>query len=916
MAEIKEIALKASINTDTTINSMVPWDAQSKIAVNTGIERDGGVTNLYTQVESNSQYDKTFYTRNDKRVRLLFDALNNAFRVFSNNVEVGRVPPWAVKERKLLTIDANDVLATVDGTYLVLRLSSSLAKIQEVDANFLLIRERQFITPAHVSDGMLVRNTAPSWSNVTSMVGIFANGVKLNHEIITDSGVVYSIASQTGFVNASQVFAYYSNGWIVSANDKTDGRTFLLNSAGAQQGTYTEAVFLVANYNQGTGAVTFQGYRDVITLGTPGTYGNSFTPPVAPLGVWVITALTNGLATPVAQLYTFGGYELNYGAGTKGVFYTNNTGVDRTWTIGHSTPSEIYGYLDRGADVAFKVHTILGDAAYISASFAADGIGVPITEIGEMSAFYYPQILKCSNGCYEIVYRRGNGSFGSIQLSTDTTLNRMQEIAPGVVKINTTSALCVVDSNDNDLQYSGNAYNGFVIMGFDAVSPVQKGFIARYRGDWGGSVDTNYKSTGAVLVGTPNLIVIPENISYSPNNETIDVYYGPPPASLTYYRSIKDGFAQMVQSKLLGTIYVDDLIVPPPAGAGYFDQTISLIGSTVIREPQYDGYQLLNEVQGQFLSFTLYGQLYLFDGDWIYLASLSANVLQSKNKVANALGLEFLAESPTTIYFYSAFDNSIYTFDGGQSVSKQTRFSQKGAIRVAAYSPYENTLAIFLDDSVIWNRDGVMTETFLPIIYPYDVFETSAGIWISQNRFAIKYGYSTITGSGGTPVIVIDLNLDGGIWGDVLADMYDGGVWGTPYADTIDGAPWGGSSGGSGVIDPLIWQTQFIGYTDKVKQSIDRFTFRVYKQDKVQTVIAFEYDAYHENGKIHETASVIIGDVNNPYDADGYAFIEFIPAQKNAIASSIKLSCNDKIILLNGFAEVTGPGLAVVKNRS
>jgi len=917
MAEIKPLELRASINTDTTPDSLQTWDAQAKVIKNTGIERDGGVTNLYTQVESNSQYDKTFYTRNDKRVRLLYDALNNAYRVFSNALEVGRVPPWSVESRKVVTIDANDVMATTDDKFLVLRLSSSVATIQEVDSNFVLIQQRSFAIPANITDGMLVRNKAPTWANVTSIVGIFANSAKLNHIIITDAGVTYTMAGQTGFVNASQVFAYYENGWIVSANDKTDNKTFLLNSAGVQQGTYTEAVFIVANYNQGTGLVSFIGYRDVITLGTAGTYGNAFTPPAAPLGVWVITALTNGLTTPVALLYTFGGFEMCYGGATKSVFYNNNTATNRTWVIGHSTPVEIYGYIDNGADVAFKVHTILGDGAYISASFLADGIGVPITEVGELNAFYLPQVLKCSDGCYKIVYRRGDGAFASVQLSTAASIDRMQEIAPNIVKINTTSALCIVDTNDNDLQYGGNAFNGFVIMGFDAVSPVQKAFVARYRGDWGGSVDTNYKSTGAVLVGTPNLIVIPESLSYTPNNETIDIYYGPPPSSLTYYRSIKDGFAQMVKTNLLGTLYVDDLIVPPPIGVEYYEQTISLVGSTVIRELQLDGYQLLNEIIGNFISFVLYGNLYLFDQDWIYLASLSGNVLQNKSKVANALGLQFLAESPTAIYFYSGFDNSIYIFDGGQAVSKQSRFSQKGAIRAAVFSPYENTLGIFLDNSVIWNRDGVMSETFLPLTYPYDIFSTSAGIWISQNKYAVKYLYSTITGGGGSPsVIVIDLDLDGGIWGTAYADDYDGGIWGTPYVDTLDGAPWAGTSGGGSIVDPLIWKSQFLGFNDKMKQIIDRFTFRVYKQDKVQSLISFVYSAYYENGMISETGSVIIGDANNPYDTDGYAYVEFVPANKNAVASAIQLTCVDKIVLVAGFAEVTMPNVSIAKNRS
>jgi len=909
MGEIKQIDLKNSNNIDTTHNDLVNWDMQTQVLGNNGIERDGGITNLYTQIESNSAYEESYYTRNGKKVRLLRDDINNWFRVFSNEMEVGQVPQWAVEDRRVLTIDASDVMATISGTFLVLRLSALLATIQEVDASFNLIRSRSFAIPANISDGMLVRNKAPTWANVTSMAGIFANSNKLNHNIITDGGTVYAITNQNGFVNSSQVFAYYENGWIVCAQDKTDGRTFLLNSAGVQQGTYTEATMMSANYNQGTLAVTFIGYRDVITLGTPAVYGNVFTPPAAPLGVWTITAKTNAAATPVAQFFTFGGYELAYGSATKSLFYSNNTAVDRLWTIGHSTASEIYGYLDNGADVAFKTHTILGDGAYLSASFNPDGIGVPITEIGELNGFYYPQILKKTDGAYQVVYRRGNGSYATIKLSRDVTFNRLQEIAPGVVKINTISALCVADANDNDLQFSGNAYNGFVVIGFDAVAPVQKAFVARYRGEYGGSVDANYKSTGAVLVGSPTLIVIPESVNYSANNETIDVYYGPPPASLAYYRSVRDGIAQSVKGNLIGTNYVDDLIVPPPQGVTYSEQTIALIWSTAVRDFNYDGYQLLNETIGQYQSFRLYGQLYLFDGDWIHSAQLSGNILQRIDHVANALGLVFLAESPTAIFFYSSFDNSIYTFDGGQAVQKQNRFTQKPMIRRAAHNPRENTLGLFLDDSVIWIRDGIMTESFLPFSYPYNVFSTSDGIWISQNKYAIKYLYNAIAGGG----VVISLDLDGGIWGSAYADTVDGGIWGTPYADTYDGATWGESSG---IIDPLVWRSNFLGYTDKTKQNLDRYTFRVYKQDKAQSAVTFDYSAYNENGKVTESKSVTIGDANNPYDTDGYAFIEFIPANKNAIASSIQLTCNDKIVLVDGYAEVTTAGGAVAKNRS
>jgi len=916
--EIKTLNLKLPINIDTTPADLMEWDAQSLVLENTGIERDGGVTNLYTQVESNSQYDQTYYTKKGSRVRLMKDAINNTFRIYSNTVDVGKCPLWGVKSRKVVTLDANDVLVTTTGTLLILRIASDLATIEEVDSENTILQARSFTIPSAVSDGFFVRNKAPTYANVTSIVGVYASANRLYHEIITDGGVVYAATGQVGFINSGQVFAYYEHGWIVCANDKTDGRTFLFNSAGAQQGSYTEATMLVANYTALTNTVSFVGYRDVVTLGTnPGTYGKTFTPPASDGAAWTITDKTNGLTAPQSLAFTFGGQEIIYNATGQAAFFNNNNSADRTWTINHSTCSEIYGCLDSGADVSFKVHTILGDASYISASFNVDGIGVPITEVGELNAFYYPQILKCSDGCYNVIYRRGNGSFCIVNLSNALDYDRMQEIAPGVVKINTTSALCVVDSNKNDLEYSGNAYNGFVIVGFSTASPTaQKGFVARYRGDWGGSVDTNFKSTGAVVVGAPNLVVIPESVSYTPNNETIDVYIGPPPSSLAYFRSIRDGIAQSIKGSLNGTIYVDDSIIPPPIGADYYDRTIKLIGSTAIREQDYDGYQNLNEVVGQFDSFTLFGQLYLYDGEWIYSTTLSANVLTAKNKVANALGLHLLTETPNVAYFLSEFDNSLFTFDGGQTVSKQSRFTQKGTIRKVVFNSYENTLGIFLDDSVIWNRDGIMTESFLPIEWPYDVQTTADGIWITQNRFAIKYLYNAVATNNGGEVVVIALELDGGTWGNAYTDTYDGGAWGTSYADTVDGAAWGTGGDIPGVVDSLTWKSQFLGYSEKTKQNVDRYTLRVYKQDKEPTTATIEYQCYYDDGTHTETVTLPVGDpVTSPYDANGYAFIEYIPAAKNAIASSIKITIPDKIVLIDLFATVTPQGETIAKNR-
>lgn len=909
MPDVKELNLIASVDVETTPADLQPWDAQGKILKNTGIERDGGITNLYNIVEQNTLYEETYFTRNNKRVRLIRDDINGVFRVVSNDRDIGQVPQWAVADRRLLGIDANDVMASADDTLLLLKITASLATVEEIDCTTLeFIRSTSFAIPSNISDAFFVRQKAPTYANTTSIVGIFASGTKLNHTILLNTGVQYTATSQAGFVNSSQVFSYYENGWIVSSNDKTDGRTFLFNSAGTQQGSYTEATYLVANFDRALDSISFVGWRDVVMLGTPGTYGNEFTPPASLLGSWTITPKTATLADENTVLMTMGGFSLTHGTTTKKYFYENNDS-QREWTIGHYATPEIYGCLDNAADIIFKVHTILGDAAYISASFDVDGIGVPITEVGEMSAFYYPHIAKCTAGDYRIIYRRGDGSFAIIRLTQADSFSRLTEIAPGIVKINTISGLCLANANTNDLQMGGNAYNGFVVVGFDAVDPVQKAFVARYRGIYGGSVDTNYKSTGATTVGSVNLVVIPESVSFSPNNETIDVYVGTLPASIEYYRSIRDGFAQTIKGNLLGTLYIDDTIIPPPIGVSYRDQTIQLIATTAIREENYDGYQLLNEVVGMYDSFRLYGNLYLFDDDWIYLAQLTVNVIQGKEKITNALGLVLIAESPTVIYFYSAFDNSIYTFDGGQSVNKAIRLNRRTAILGGSYNTYENTLVLALTDSLIFIRDGIMSEVDLLFSYPYELFSTSSGVWIVKDNYAVKYLYNPVSGSG---VIVVTLDLDGGTWGTSYADTYDGSTWGVPYADTIDSAVWGNSA--SSVVE-LVWQSKYNGYMDRVRQIVDRYMFRVYKEDKVETEITVDYYSYNETTQHHETATITIGDTLHPYDDDGYCMFEFLPSNKNAIASSIKLTIPLKILLLDAFAGVSMVGDSVPINR-
>ena len=350
-------------------------------------------------------------------------------------------------------------------------------------------------------------------------------------------------------------------------------------------------------------------------------------------------------------------------------------------------------------------------------------------------------------------------------------------------------------------------------------------------------------------------------------------------------------------------------MIPPPIGVTYAEQTIKLIGSTAIREFNYDGYMLGNETIGLYDSFRLYGTLYLFDGDWIHSTQLTGNMLTRIDHVANALGLVFLAESPQAIFFLSTFDNSLYSFDGGQSVNKIMRFNRKEPIRGAVYNTRENTLAIFADDYVMWMRDSIITQISLPFVWPYVAFSTSDGIWLAKDKYSVRYLYNPIALSGGTG---ISFELDGGIWGTVYTDTYDGGTWGTVYADTYDGEVWGGESG---TVVPLEWQSKYNGYSERTRQNVDRYLFRVYKEDLEPVDITVTYDYFTEEGHSSESRTITAGDINNPFDDEGYAYIEFIPSQKASIGSSITLYCESKIVYLDAMASINPAAETVAKNR-
>jgi hypothetical protein len=128
--------------------------------------------------------------------------------------------------------------------------------------------------------------------------------------------------------------------------------------------------------------------------------------------------------------------------------------------------------------------------------------------------------------------------------------------------------------------------------------------------------------------------------------------------------------------------------------------------------------------------------------------------------------MTFVGISPTEAYFLSAFDNSLYTFDGGRALKKAKRLNDirntSGGIEIitdGVYNVRDNTLLMQTTNNFIWIRDGVVTETFKKATQTsITLYDTTQGIRIANNTLMWSYSYKTLgttTTSGGTATSAI-----------------------------------------------------------------------------------------------------------------------------------------------------------------
>jgi hypothetical protein len=178
-------------------------------------------------------------------------------------------------------------------------------------------------------------------------------------------------------------------------------------------------------------------------------------------------------------------------------------------------------------------------------------------------------------------------------------------------------------------------------------------------------------------------------------------------------------------------------------------------------------YEIGNDTPGQYQSFYLYGQTYLFDGNDIWLSTFTGSLFSGRGNVpvASATGTQLIGVSPTEAFFLSAFDNSLYSFNGGRALTKVKRMndlrnSSNGVETIinGVYNVRDDTLLMQTASTLVWVRDGVVSQTnkktnqTASTVYLYD---TQTGIVIANNTLSWAYSFvikGTTTTTGGTAV--------------------------------------------------------------------------------------------------------------------------------------------------------------------
>lgn len=845
-----KLLLEQSINTDTPDYDIRPFDPEVGPAPhirNNGIERNGGIKNAYQTTYTKSAGVAVQYTKAGKRVELT--VATGAVTV--DGVSVGSVYPTYGADTPIKVPGNPDDAISIPGGVLTLNPHATNTTIEKwlYSAGAWSRVDASTVT---VAVGL---NTSFNFRFARNLAGIsdIADITHITARSGNDFNIITVATSATLFTHTAPAVDWESHTYHSGATafyftkTRPSGEKYFWtwSSTGPTLTSYLGYGDIAVS---GGKVIVFRNLDDAIAAASD-VIGLEFT-----IGSTTSSNITLAY-TPTVKQYSisvwgaiFASYTHSGGTETE-ILYAGASGGTRVSIAAvRCYCSEMVGVLGAG----IGAYTVNQNEAYLGGfggyGATAGGMyyaGALVSEVGAMDNKYQPYIYSLANGT---AYRRADGTFEKVGFLSGSD-NRMTSIDHDVVLVNTLFGPNVVNAQEMTLEYGPSAFNGASIAEAPASTSTSTIFATQYAGKYGAGVDTGEK----ILTNTGNggkWYSIGE-LSTGP---TVDFY-----VNSVYYKSgyAHAGIIYSIQARTEGLdrVYIQDTRLPVPAGSIISQGAARFSGKIAILDEDYAGYMLGNEVGNMAGSFLLFGERWLYDSDTIYRATvLSSGAIQSFNKVTQANGLTFLAVTPTEAWFLSAWDNSLWTFNGGRNVEKKIRLNAKDAIAACAYCGASNELVLYESaGKSLYIRDGIITETTLSV---------------------------TATG---TVVLQPDIN----------------GVWIIPQGGAGNIAQLRYNSSGATKID-LDFQTAYHGLEFWKKATFKEYVFTIYDPAKTAGALTGTWYSFDELGpRTAEARTFTLS-----YDTNGLARISFIPAQGQAIAGSIRLQASTPMTVLDGYAYI------------
>lgn len=872
------IALEASIDTSTPdydVSPFNPDEGKAPHTKNNGIERNGGIKNAYYKKYTKEANVAVQYTKSGKRVE--YNETTGEIKI--DGVSLATVgQKYGIKSLTEAPGAFDDVMAQVssgDNAFVGLKVGTATSKLEYwYILNGAYAKESAYdvTVPIGATTYQTMRIVRPYVPGVPSSV-LYLIAQRYDYQIdvwdITAGAILFSIA---GLSSLGEFCAY---------NTLTAGETriFIVQTDTPNAWTWTSTGAVLT-------ALAGYGYPHV-TEGIAGVWWLTlFRAPTTSavvgkkLDMRTTTTFTDiSLAgTPTAIHYSmniYGGLYVSYTTGaadsTEESQFNDATGfVMVVVNAARSYLTEIVGLLGAVAGLHAAVYSINGVASYIGSLSqtigTVTGYGPAYSEVGSFDATYFPHSRQ-----QNIAYRSPNGMFFILCGVVTGVPSRLQLIDDEVVLINTEDSRNIIDADLMLLTTGPNAYNGAIIAAVPSATPGAPMLLsAQYKNKYGGGVDTGEKTITGVGTLAATWLYPYARALYPQADIRIDVY-----KDSDYYGSaLTGGYLGLAyhitnRTDLKDTVYIQDLVIPAPCSAIVSDSGLAIADKTFFREGAYSGYMIGNEVKYPATTFRLFGARYVFDGEDIFIVSFSSGgVLQSLEKITIAAGLTFVCATPIEAWFLSAWDNSLWTFNGGKNVEKVLRCNAKDAILGGAYCGAANEV-IFYEGSgkALYLRDGVMTESTLPV--------TAAGALTLQP----------------------DIN----------------GTWIVPQAGAGDICQLVHNSTGATIL-PLDFQTAYQGPGIARKTTVEEYVLTLYDPAKTAGVVTLEFNGFDEAGAhTVETHNITVTAL---YDAGGYLRLSCVPQAGQVIGGSLRVYTTLPVTIIDATARI-GDNLAatVYRNR-